>query len=147
MKRLIILALLALLGMSGELRAQSCGLPLINHLSIWNTCLHQPQTESATIKRVEKSNAPTQAATFSTVIAPNPAQNTTTISIALASRSSLLYRIYDVSGRIIQTVEKQDQIAGTHEWLIDTARLPSGAYVVTVSDGKTQHSLHLNVVH
>ncbi len=146
MKRLIILALLVLLVKSGELRAQSCQLPLINHLNIWNTCLQQPKIEAETVRRAEKKIAAIQIATFSTAITPNPAQNATMLSVTIASRSSIVYRVYDISGRIIQTVEKPDQIAGTHEWLIDMARLPSGAYIVSVSDGKTQQSLHLNIV-
>jgi photosystem II stability/assembly factor-like uncharacterized protein len=59
---------------------------------------------------------------------PNPFNPTTTINYTLANPSFIILRIYDLSGREIQILEKGFRTSGRHSVLFQGDHLPSGIY-------------------
>ena len=59
---------------------------------------------------------------------PNPFNPTTTISYKLKTKSDVQLTIYDISGRKIKTLVKQQQNAGQHSVTFDASGLASGIY-------------------
>ena len=60
---------------------------------------------------------------------PNPFIPSTTIQYQLANGGRVLLDVYDVRGRLIQTLVDEERPAGTHEVNWDAARLASGTYL------------------
>ncbi|MDZ4806473.1 MAG: T9SS type A sorting domain-containing protein [Candidatus Eisenbacteria bacterium] len=59
---------------------------------------------------------------------PNPAGSRTQIAYSLAADQDVRIGIYDVSGRLVQTLVNQWQPAGTHRIDMSFSGLPDGAY-------------------
>ena len=60
---------------------------------------------------------------------PNPFNPTTTISYRLPSASDVKLDVYDVSGRLVQSLINERQVAGEYNVPFNAADLPSGVYV------------------
>jgi hypothetical protein len=157
MKRLTFLLLLLILCVSQKSFAQSLnmemihsviGHPLINHQNqhYFNTCLQQQNAET---QSVAQPVARTQSNSFiiSVRLSSNPASFSSKLLVTLSRTSAVVYRLYDVTGHLLLTVEKSEAVAGTHEWFIDTNKLPTGAYLINVTDGISEQTLHLSILH
>ncbi len=68
---------------------------------------------------------------------PNPFNPATTITFTLARSEHITLRIYDVQGRLVQTLVDGAQPAGQHAMAFDAGHLASGSYFYTLqtSDG------------
>ena len=68
---------------------------------------------------------------------PNPFNPATTITFTLARSEHVVLRIYDVQGRLVQTLVDGTQPAGQHAMAFDAGHLASGSYFYTLqtSDG------------
>jgi hypothetical protein len=67
---------------------------------------------------------------------PNPFNPTTTIVYKIAKQSSVLMRIYDITGREVQTVVNEVQSAGTYKADVRALNMASGVYFYTLeADG------------
>ncbi len=68
---------------------------------------------------------------------PNPFNPATTITYTLARSERVTLRIYDVQGRLVQTLVDGTQPAGQHAMAFDAGHLASGSYFYTLqtSDG------------
>lgn len=68
---------------------------------------------------------------------PNPFNPATTITFTLAHTEHVTLRIYDVQGRLVQTLVDGTQPAGQHAMAFDAGHLASGSYFYTLqtSDG------------
>lgn len=60
---------------------------------------------------------------------PNPFNPSTTIQYQLSNGGRVQLSVYDVRGRLIQTLVDEERPAGTHEVSWDAARLSSGTYL------------------
>lgn len=60
---------------------------------------------------------------------PNPFNPHTMISYTLTETTSVHVRIYDMQGRLVQTLVNGTQAAGTHRLPFDASHLPSGTYL------------------
>ena len=60
---------------------------------------------------------------------PNPFNPSTTIQYQLANGGRVQLNVFDVRGRLIQTLVDEERPAGTHEVNWDAARLASGTYL------------------
>jgi len=60
---------------------------------------------------------------------PNPFNPTTTISYKLPSSSDVKLDVYDVSGRLVQSLVNEHQFAGEHSAQFNAADLASGVYI------------------
>lgn len=61
---------------------------------------------------------------------PNPFNPITTISYQVASNGKVKIQVYDVIGRLVQTLVNEQQMAGTYKVNFDASRLASGVYLI-----------------
>ena len=66
---------------------------------------------------------------------PNPFNAQTRIAFALARGGEAGLDVFDVTGRLVQTLARGPISAGTHEILFDARDLPSGMYFARLSAG------------
>jgi len=66
-------------------------------------------------------------------ISPNPVRNSATIHLSRAVNSGASITLFDISGRIIESINLESTDPGS-EFSIGTSGLPSGAYTVMISD-------------
>ncbi len=59
---------------------------------------------------------------------PNPAYNSTTISVALSTPQEVSLEIYDIQGRLVKTVANERASEGSHQYLVSLADMTSGVY-------------------
>lgn len=64
---------------------------------------------------------------------PNPFNPQTTITYTLASASSVELRIYDVTGKVVQTLVNEQQSAGTYKATMKALNLASGVYFYSLT--------------
>jgi len=77
---------------------------------------------------------------------PNPFNPTTTISYSIPNPEYVTLKIYDTLGKEIQTLVTEFQQAGSYSLEWNATDLPSGIYLITLSNGtysKTQKALLL----
>lgn len=69
--------------------------------------------------------------------APNPATDRTQVRFTLDRSADVTVEVFDVLGRLVQTIDGGIQIAGTRAITVDTAGLSTGAYIyrVRLDDG------------
>ena len=60
---------------------------------------------------------------------PNPFNPTTVISYQLAVNSLVSLKVYDILGRIVQTLVEGEQPAGSYQATFDGSHLGSGIYI------------------
>ncbi|MBN2089983.1 T9SS type A sorting domain-containing protein [candidate division KSB1 bacterium] len=63
---------------------------------------------------------------------PNPFNPATTISFALRARGEVTVKIFDLLGREITTLLKEELPAGVHQVVFDATELPSGVYLYRI---------------
>lgn len=61
---------------------------------------------------------------------PNPFNPTTTISYQLANKNQVEIQVYDVLGRLVQTLVNEQQLAGKYAVQFNATRFSSGVYLV-----------------
>jgi len=66
---------------------------------------------------------------------PNPFNSTTTIEFNLPKDGLMSLRIYDLRGRLIQTLLEHNLNAGHHVYNWVAPNLPSSIYLITLSSG------------
>lgn len=67
---------------------------------------------------------------------PNPFNPTTNINYTVAKNSLVTLKIYDVTGKVVQTLVNEQQTAGTYKVTLQALNMASGVYFYTLeSDG------------
>ncbi len=61
---------------------------------------------------------------------PNPATNSTTLNYNLEVASKVVMNIYDMNGRLISSLDKGTQSAGSHSQIIDLRSMDKGVYMI-----------------
>lgn len=61
---------------------------------------------------------------------PNPAANSTTLNYNLEVASNVVMNIYDMNGRLISTLDRGTQSAGSHSQIIDLRSMDKGVYMI-----------------
>lgn len=77
-------------------------------------------------------------------LAPNPAQYTTTLNIALHAPQPLTLKVVDTQGRLV--MQRFSEMAGTHQLVLDLETLPAGAYTVQMLVGKYSANRNLLII-
>jgi hypothetical protein len=67
-------------------------------------------------------------------VSSNPVQNNSQLSVDLIQSEKIQVIIYDMSGRIIETVVDSELSAGSHLFDIDISKLQSGMYIAVLFD-------------
>jgi Ca2+-binding EF-hand superfamily protein len=68
---------------------------------------------------------------------PNPFNPTTNLRISLQEATDVTLSVYDITGRLVQTLYRGSLSAGNHSFAFDGSRLPSGVYFVQLRAGET----------
>lgn len=63
---------------------------------------------------------------------PNPAANFTTMNYSLATSSSVVMNIFDMNGRLVSSLDKGTQSAGSHTQQIDLNAMQKGVYMIQI---------------
>jgi len=66
---------------------------------------------------------------------PNPFNPSTTISFALPQDAKVLLSVYDVNGRLVETLVNGNRSAGVHDVTFDASSLSSGVYLYRLEAG------------
>ncbi|MEM9917898.1 MAG: T9SS type A sorting domain-containing protein [Bacteroidota bacterium] len=69
---------------------------------------------------------------------PNPASNHTLLNYELSDNSEVSIEIYSADGRLIQTIQKGQQLAGPHQERIALDQFPAGQYVYGIVSGQSR---------
>lgn len=70
---------------------------------------------------------------------PNPCTDVATISYSLANNSRVVFRMYDMNGRLVSVLDNGREAKGVHTQLIDVNNMVKGIYVIQMStDSNTQ---------
>lgn len=77
---------------------------------------------------------------------PNPAVDNTTIVFELANNSDVRFDIIDMNGRLVQTMNLGNQVAGKTNYSINTSNLASGVYNVVMHANKSIFTKKLSIV-
>jgi len=67
---------------------------------------------------------------------PNPFNAQTTIKYYLPSQSSVLIEIYDILGRMIESIDEGEKQAGEYKIIWNAGNLPSGVYFYRIQAGE-----------
>ncbi len=79
---------------------------------------------------------------------PNPSNESTTVKFTLAENSAVTLNIYDMTGKLVQVVNNNDQmIAGDYSLQVETASLPPGVYFLTLTSGELSVTRRLTIAH
>jgi hypothetical protein len=68
-------------------------------------------------------------------IAPNPFSGTTTISFSLPKPGNASLRLYDVTGKLVNTLASGYHNAGTSSFIVPRSSLSSGIYMLKLESG------------
>ncbi|KAA3660282.1 MAG: T9SS C-terminal target domain-containing protein [Calditrichaeota bacterium] len=68
---------------------------------------------------------------------PNPFNPVTTIAFEITETQYVTVKIYNINGRLIQTLMNQEKAAGIHRIVFDGTNLVSGIYFYTVQAGQS----------
>jgi hypothetical protein len=88
-------------------------------------------------KPVGVDEAPIQGyhSTNQILLFPNPARNQTTISFVAETGREVVYRIFDLNGRMIQSASLGTYPKGTQHVTIETTSLSKGTYILSLDSG------------
>ena len=68
---------------------------------------------------------------------PNPFNPITTIKFSVEAFHAMSLRIFDITGRVVETLLNGEIPVGNHEITWNASRQPSGVYIVQLSNGKS----------
>ncbi|MCA9730952.1 CotH kinase family protein [candidate division KSB1 bacterium] len=69
---------------------------------------------------------------------PNPFSTNTTIVYRLPAAGDVTLKVYDIRGRLVETLLQGSQLAGTHKIIFDAHNVPSGIYYYRLTLGSTK---------
>lgn len=81
-----------------------------------------------------KTDEPSQTSLLE--IFPNPANTITCLPVYSSGKTSGSIRVFDLFGRLVQTIHEGAFPAGESKFFIDASRLSSGSYSVELNDGR-----------
>ena len=101
--------------------------------------------ETVTTSMAEADNG---ASHFGQVkVYPNPADNQATFTYSIGQARNLKIDLFNLHGKLLQTLEEGRKSAGYHQLRLDTSNLPAGMYVIRMQSEGVVESLRLSVVH
>jgi len=66
---------------------------------------------------------------------PNPMSEMSSVEFVLGESANVSYQIFDLRGRMVQSVELGKYYAGTHTILLNRNQLQSGTYIIRMQAG------------
>jgi len=78
------------------------------------------------------------------IIYPNPIHQTETLEYTLTKNESFTITLYDVNGKLIRNfISNEQRTAGAHKETLNMGALPSGNYVLTLSNGEQKMTVKM----
>lgn len=77
---------------------------------------------------------------------PNPVENTTMFSYQLTQGTNVTVEVFDITGRLVMSMEQGYKAAGVHHVTIDAENLPNGSYFYTLTAGENNTTKKMVVV-
>ena len=77
---------------------------------------------------------------------PNPVMSTTAFSYTLAQNANVTVEVFDITGRLVMSMEQGNKTAGTHQAIINAENLNSGSYFYTLTAGENKTTKKMVVV-
>lgn len=71
---------------------------------------------------------------------PNPFNPSTTIRFSVETHGDASLQIYDITGRLVETFEVGELVAGEYKVVWDASEYPSGVYFVRLAAGETRQT-------
>lgn len=72
---------------------------------------------------------------FSMTVSPNPAQNKAEVSFTLPAPAEVKIELYNLGGKMLQSYVQQKMNSGENSIQIPVHSLPTGVYLISLSDG------------
>lgn len=95
----------------------------------------EDSTFNVVVTGVEKTKAPTPTAYELFTNYPNPFNPSTTISYAIPEAGYVSLKVYDTTGRLVETLVSSHKPAGRYEVSFNAEGLPSGTYLYRLTAG------------
>jgi len=77
---------------------------------------------------------------------PNPLQNEAVLDYTLVSNEAISMYVYDVTGKLMQTVLTNETLSkGEHQQIINMRSLPAGIYFLTLANNNSQ-SIYIKII-
>jgi len=77
---------------------------------------------------------------------PNPVEKTTMFSYNLNRGANVTVDVFDITGRMVMSMEQGFKAAGTHQAIINAENLPNGSYFYTLTAGENKTTKKMVVV-
>lgn len=77
---------------------------------------------------------------------PNPFNPTTSIKYDIPGKQEVKLLVYDVLGRVVQTLVNEEQLAGRYTLNFDATRLASGVYIIRLQTQGLDKSIKMTLV-
>lgn len=90
------------------------------------------QYHNRTLMSVDRETARNLPETVSIEAYPNPFNNVTTLSYTLTRNSRVSIRVYDLNGKLVETLMEGEQVIGAHDISWNGRSVSSGVYIVEV---------------
>ena len=87
-----------------------------------------------------------QPSSFTLSAYPNPFNPSTAIRFSLSRDDAVKLRVYDVNGRLVQTLLERTMPAGEHRIMFEAGNLPSGMYIARLENSAVSKSEKLMLV-
>lgn len=109
-------------------------------------------TQFKTTEATDRSDYPAESASPSFLLlsgAPNPADEHFHLLYSLNTPETISFHVFDLDGRLIETISAGTQTEGNHEQSLETAHLPSGIYMIRMytADKRASSPLKMVVAH
>lgn len=78
-------------------------------------------------------------------IYPNPASSQATIAYSLNNTSKVVFKVYDMNGRLISTLDKGQESMGLHNQIIEVNHLTQGVYMIQMLTNSSTRTAKLIV--
>jgi hypothetical protein len=83
----------------------------------------------------EQDNLSTEKFAAKLIMYPNPVSTLGTLQFDLTSQSDVNIQIYDLNGKLVQNMTKNNMVKGANTINIETAELTNGTYIVRLTAG------------
>lgn len=114
----------------------------VSALNTVTTCSNQSSNKNVIVNcRLAAEGDANEIATFSASVFPNPANDVAKIYFELPNDKTVSIQMFDMTGRLVETLASETVLAGAHEFSIDANKYPSGIYFVTVNAGSEKQTL------
>jgi len=141
--------------LQGHVYDQDCEpfviVPRPSGMGFWSGDVADWKTESAVMSGIDLLSLGNSTAESPQVFAlsrcyPNPFNATTKISYSLAEAGNVTLKVYDIAGRLVDTLIEEFQQAGEHDVIWDASKQASGIYFCRLRAGELTETKRMTLL-